>query len=161
MLCALPVMLETETVSLSDAYGRVIAADVKAVMMSPPFDRSPFDGYAFRGEDTAGASRERPVTLSITEEIPAGKASKVEIQPGYAAKILTGAPIPKGPTPLLNTRIRSIPDRGQDFEPAGLIPMLFMPGTISSRYRIAERGTVITASHQGILAARVYRSDGL
>jgi molybdopterin molybdotransferase len=156
MLCALPVMLETETVSLSDAYGRVIAADVKAVMMSPPFDRSPFDGYAFRGEDTAGASRERPVTLSITEEIPAGKASKVEIQPGYAAKILTGAPIPKGANATIKYEdTEYTPTEVKIFEPVRPHTNVIYAGDdIKAGASIAERGMVITASHQGILAGQ-------
>lgn len=156
MLCALPVMLETETVSLSDAYGRVIAADINAVIMSPPFDRSPFDGYAFRGEDTAGASREHPVTLRITEEIPAGKASKAEILPGYAAKILTGAPIPEGANATVkyeNTEFT--PAEVRIFEPVGPHTNVIYAGDdIKAGTRIAERGTVITASHQGILAGQ-------
>ena len=49
-----------EAVSLLHAAGRVLAEDVFASCDVPPFDRSPFDGYAFRAEDTAGASKEHP-----------------------------------------------------------------------------------------------------
>jgi molybdopterin molybdotransferase len=45
---------KTEIVSVSDALRRVLAKEIYAQEMVPPFDRSPFDGYAFRGEDTAG-----------------------------------------------------------------------------------------------------------
>ncbi|NLT13066.1 MAG: molybdopterin molybdotransferase MoeA [Clostridiales bacterium] len=156
MLCALPVMLDTETVGLADAHGRVFAEDVRAAMMSPPFDRSPFDGYAFRGEDTAGASREHPVTLRITEEIPAGKAAEVEILPGYAAKILTGAPIPKGANATVkyeNTEFT--PTEVKLFEPVGAnTDVIYAGDDIKAGARIAEKGTVITASHQGILAGQ-------
>ena len=54
-------IVPTELVPLGDAYGRVLAMDVIAMDDVPSFDRSPLDGYAFRAEDTAGATRENPV----------------------------------------------------------------------------------------------------
>ena len=95
-LYSLPVSPSYETVALSDALSRVAAFDVRAPISVPPFDRSPYDGFAFRGADTAQATRENPVKLRITEEIPAGTQPRNPIPPGFAAKILTGAPIPEG-----------------------------------------------------------------
>lgn len=86
----------TETIPLAEAEGRVLARAVTAVRDVPPFDRSPYDGYAFRAADTAGADRDHPVTLRVLEEIPAGRMWTREVTPGTAAKILTGAPIPPG-----------------------------------------------------------------
>lgn len=37
---------ETETVPLDEADGRIAAGTLSARMDQPPFDRSPFDGYA-------------------------------------------------------------------------------------------------------------------
>ena len=88
--------LGAERVALDDCAGRVLADDLIAAENIPPFDRSPYDGYAFRAQDTQDASREQPVTLAILEEIPAGAVPTREIVPGTAAKILTGAPIPQG-----------------------------------------------------------------
>ena len=88
--------VETERVSLSEAAGRVLAEDLIAADNIPPFDRSPFDGYAFRAADTAQASPEHPVTLTILEEVPAGAVPAKRVTPGTATKILTGAPIPEG-----------------------------------------------------------------
>ena len=96
MLFGQPIVRMKETVSLGDALSRVSSETVRAIIPVPPFDRSPYDGYAFRGEDTLNATRESPVVLKITEEIPAGVAPRFEVKPGLAAKILTGAPIPKG-----------------------------------------------------------------
>ena len=42
--------VDTESVPLADALGRVLAEDMVAEYDIPPFDRSPFDGYALRGE---------------------------------------------------------------------------------------------------------------
>ena len=94
MLLDIPVPLAAEPVPIGEALGRVAAESVKAVIPLPPFDRSPFDGYAFRAEDTAGATEGAPVTLRVLEEIPAGCTPKEVVKPGQAAKILTGAPIP-------------------------------------------------------------------
>lgn len=87
---------ETENVPLAQCYGRVLAKDLIASADVPPFDRSPYDGYAIRTADTIDASRESPVTLSITEEIPAGSVPTIPVTAGTAAKILTGSPVPAG-----------------------------------------------------------------
>ena len=87
---------QMETVPLVEAAGRVLAKDVFAIADVPPFDRSPFDGYAFRAEDTMKACKDHPVTLRILEEIPAGSMWSQLVQPGTATKILTGAPVPPG-----------------------------------------------------------------
>lgn len=88
--------METEQIKLSDALDRVLSRDLKATEALPPFDRSPYDGYAFRGEDTKNATKEKPVELEIIEEVPAGYAPKKKVTKGKAVKILTGAPIPRG-----------------------------------------------------------------
>jgi len=96
LLLNVPVKLDTEIVPIGDSFGRVSAERVIAGIPFPPFDRSPFDGYAFIGKDTASASEATPVTLSVRQEIPAGKIPSEIVTPGHAAKILTGAPIPSG-----------------------------------------------------------------
>lgn len=96
LLLSMARPLETETVPLSCCAGRTLAGDLVAIENIPPFDRSAYDGYAFRGEDTAHASAESPVALRILEEIPAGTLPSRRITQGTAAKILTGAPIPEG-----------------------------------------------------------------
>ena len=88
--------VKTRTVPLTEAADRILAQDIYAEENIPPFDRSPYDGYAFRSEDIRQASPENPVSLSVIEEIPAGHAPQKTIGQGQAAKILTGAPVPKG-----------------------------------------------------------------
>lgn len=88
--------VKTEKVALKNSAGRVLAETIVAEDDVPPFDRSPYDGYAFRAVDSANASKENPVTLKILEEVPAGAVPTKECIEGTATKILTGAPIPKG-----------------------------------------------------------------
>lgn len=89
-------IMETELVDLLQASGRILAKDMVAGFDNPPFDRSPVDGYACKAEDIAGASREKPAVLTVTEEIDAGQYSVREIKPGEAVRIMTGAAIPPG-----------------------------------------------------------------
>ena len=96
MLTALSRPVGTEALPLAACAGRVLARDLIAASDVPPFDRSPFDGYVLRAEDTASASPEAPVTLRILEEIPASAVPRFPITEGTASKILTGAPIPPG-----------------------------------------------------------------
>lgn len=86
----------TERLPLSQCGGRILAQEVLAAEDVPAFDRSPYDGYAFRAADTVSASRETPVTLRVLEEIPAGAVPTQTVTAGTAAKVLTGAPIPEG-----------------------------------------------------------------
>ncbi len=94
--------VETERAPLQEAGGRILAADLNAAEDVPPFDRSAYDGYALRAADAARASKDRPVTLTLTETIAAGTVPRVEVTPGTAAHLMTGAPIPSGADCVIN-----------------------------------------------------------
>jgi molybdopterin molybdotransferase len=83
---------ETETVSLKDARGRVLAADVIAPIDLPPFDNSAVDGYAVRHVDVGAGE----TTLAVTDRLTAGRAAVREIGNAQAIRIFTGAPMPAG-----------------------------------------------------------------
>lgn len=87
---------EKEQIFLADALGRVLAEEICSKENLPPFDRSPYDGYAFRAEDAASASPSHPVVLNIVEEVPAGHWPQRALQKNQASKILTGSPVPTG-----------------------------------------------------------------
>ncbi len=93
--------MDTETLDLQYSFGRILGRSLLAVEAVPPFDRSCFDGYAFRSEDVKDASPDHPITLTITETIPAGSIPTKPVTSGTAAKILTGAPIPEGADAVL------------------------------------------------------------
>jgi molybdopterin molybdotransferase len=84
--------LPAEPVKLADALGRVLAAPVKAGRDQPPFDCSAMDGYAVRAADVSTV----PVTLRVIGVSAAGRAFSGKIGPGEAARIFTGAPLPRG-----------------------------------------------------------------
>jgi len=88
--------LEPERVPILEALGRVLAEDVIADMDIPLHANSAMDGYAVRAADTAGASRQTPNRLRVIGELAAGYVSEMEVTPGTAIRIMTGAPIPLG-----------------------------------------------------------------
>ena len=62
----------TETISLEHTYGRILAEPIIAKHDVPSFDRSPYDGFAVRAEDTAGASGDNRIPFTVIGEIGAG-----------------------------------------------------------------------------------------
>jgi len=82
---------DTETVPTIAATGRVLARAQTSTLDVPPLDNTSMDGYAVRSADCAsGAAR-----LRVAQRIPAGAVGK-PLEPGTAARIFTGAPIPPG-----------------------------------------------------------------
>jgi len=57
--------LETETVSVENAVGRVLAEPVFAMLSSPNFHSAAMDGIAVKAEHTFGASETRPINLVV------------------------------------------------------------------------------------------------
>lgn len=89
--------LPAETVAVTAAAGRVLAAAVNAAIYLPRFDQSALDGYAFRAADTATASADAPVRLVIAQRIAAGPHGPLPLLlPGTCARIFTGAAVPPG-----------------------------------------------------------------
>jgi len=82
-------VLGVERVSLADAAGRVLAEDVVASESLPAFPSSAVDGYAIRAADAG-------TTLRVIGESAAGRPFDGGVEPGTAARILTGGAVPDG-----------------------------------------------------------------
>jgi molybdopterin molybdotransferase len=93
--------LSHETVATEQALGRALAADVTSTLNYPPWDNSAMDGFAVRAGDVAGASTEHPVSLPVSDDIPAGGFPEGSLRPGTAARVMTGAPVPEGATGVI------------------------------------------------------------
>lgn len=87
---------ETESVSLFRSVSRILAESYPAYADQPPFPRSPLDGYAVRGQDTQGASKDSPKILTVIGTIYAGEVFPGAVKEHEAVRITTGAPIPQG-----------------------------------------------------------------
>lgn len=79
-----------DLVSTFQADGRVLAQDLVSELQVPPQDNSSMDGYALRCADLHEGQ-----PLLVSQRIAAGSAGQ-PLEPGTAARIFTGAPIPEG-----------------------------------------------------------------
>ena len=85
--------------TLLDAQGLLLAEEVHADAPLPGFDNAAMDGYAVRAVDLKQASPEHPLVLPVVSDVVAGARSVSGMGPGLCMRIMTGAPIPPGPTP--------------------------------------------------------------
>ncbi len=84
-------LTDTQSLGLHDALGRVLATPVKSGIDVPGWDNSAMDGYALRVADVPAEG----TRLKVSQRIPAGTAPP-PLEPGTAARIFTGAPVPEG-----------------------------------------------------------------
>ena len=102
---------KTERKTLEDCLGLVLSEDVYALLDMPPFSRSAQDGYALCSKDSIGATGENPVKLKVTGKIYAGDHLDVQVRPGEAVRIMTGAMVPVGADCVLR---QEDTDEGED-----------------------------------------------
>jgi len=89
--------VESEIISVSDSFSRVLARDLFAGKDMPGFRRSTMDGYALAAQSTFGASESNPAWLDIAGTILMGEIpDNIDLESGEAVKISTGGMLPKG-----------------------------------------------------------------
>jgi molybdopterin molybdotransferase len=93
--------LPAEQISIWDAAGRVLAADVVSGADVPGFARSMMDGYALQAADTLGATAYNRLRLEIVGQSLPGRPFGGTIKRGQAVRIMTGAPLPAGADAVL------------------------------------------------------------
>ena len=93
--------LTSETLSLNRCYRRTLAQDLTSKVAHPSLDNSALDGYAVRLADTLNATKETPVALNVTGDVPAGSVFGGVVNTGEAVSIYTGAPVPSGADAIL------------------------------------------------------------
>ncbi len=90
--------VETETVPLREARGRILAAPLVAPRDVPPHDNSAVDGYAVFFDDLAAGES---TTLPVGGRAAAGHPLPRAARRGEAVRIFTGAPMPEGADTVL------------------------------------------------------------
>lgn len=87
--------------SLVDAWGLALCEEISSDINLPRFDNAQMDGYAVRSADVAGATQSEPLTLAVVGSVYAGDDSDLQVGPGQAVRIMTGAPVPAGADAVL------------------------------------------------------------
>jgi molybdopterin molybdotransferase len=85
-------VLESESVDVGAALGRVLAEPVVSRREIPPWPNSSMDGYAIRAGDTLAG----PARVRIAGRIAAGALPSRPLEAGETFRIFTGAPLPDG-----------------------------------------------------------------
>lgn len=144
-----------EEVPLKESIGRIAAAAVKSPQDVPPWDRSVLDGYAARWVDVAAASEDSPVRLRVVARIPVDASDPGSIQPGEAAEVATGSPLPRGADVVIPVEYTR--------EEGGFVEIYrgFAAGYgVSVRGEdlklgevVIDKGDIITEYHVGVLAS--------
>lgn len=137
------------------AVGLVLAEDVVATEVVPPFDNTAVDGYAVRASDVTTAN-DQAVELDVVGEIAAGAGPGERVlAAGEAIRIMTGAPIPPGADAVVmvedterlgddRVRVSTSVEIGASVRPAGDD---VRPGDV-----LFTAGTVVTPAVVGVLA---------
>lgn len=148
-------VLGLEKISILDALGRVLGEDIIAERDNPPWDNSAMDGFAVRWEDIRQEHAiQKPVTLAVIEDVPAGKMPSKTVGAGQAIRIMTGAPIPRGADTVLKVedtehtpdtvRVFKTEPRGANVRPQG--------EDVKKGDCIIAKGTRIRPGEAGMLA---------
>jgi molybdopterin molybdotransferase len=140
---------------LTQAYGNVLAEEVRAPGAVPAFDLAAIDGYAARSEDIVGASTARPVRLNVVGDLGAASWRPVRVAPGTCFSVAAGAPLPAAADLVVPpawtdqgmaaVEIRETPKRGHGVRRTG---ELTEAGTA-----LAAPGTYVTPALVAMLAA--------
>jgi molybdopterin molybdotransferase len=85
---------EVESVALTQARGRILAADVTSSRDVPPHDNAAVDGYAVAFDDLNATGETR---LPVHGRVAAGQDLGHAAPRGEAVRVFTGAPMPAGP----------------------------------------------------------------
>jgi molybdopterin molybdotransferase len=139
---------ESETVAMQAALGRVLAENVNSLVDVPPLDNTSMDGYAVRTADTQTPGS----TLKIAQRIPAGSMG-TQLEPGTAARIFTGAPVPPGADAVVMQEDCAIPEGSTDQVQVNIAP--------TSGQWIRRRGEDLTAGKTALTAGTYLRPQEL
>lgn len=133
----------------AQAAGRVLAAEARAVIDLPPFDRTAMDGYAVRAADVAPGAK-----LRVIGDLAAGGGT-LTLEPGTAARISTGAAIPPGADAVLKVEDTEL-DGDTVTATAGVSPGLHVRRRgedVHAGDLLARPGDVLTVPRLSALAA--------
>ena len=139
---------ESETVAMQAALGRVLAENVNSLVDVPPLDNTSMDGYAVRTADTQAPGS----ALKIAQRIPAGSMG-TQLEPGTAARIFTGAPVPPGADAVVMQEDCAIPVGSTDQVQVNIAP--------TSGQWIRRRGEDLTAGKAALAAGTFLRPQEL
>jgi molybdopterin molybdotransferase len=140
-------VLDPVPMRFNQVLGLVLAEEVRAVEPMPPFAAAAVDGFAVVAEDYS------PIRQIVGDQM-AGYRAEVEVRPGTAARVTTGAPIPPGADAMVmvefteerdgQVQIGTTVERGNGIRPIGT--------DVEAGQLVLEAGTVLGPAEIGLLS---------
>ena len=156
-------VLGSETKILLQCLDQVLAEDVRAKFNVPSHDNSAMDGYAVKSESIKGANSKSPKVLRIVGEVPAGSIPTIEVEPGTAMRIMTGAYIPRGADVVVPYEETDEPGRTKAKTPSSQVGIrVSLPAGSNIRRKgediakgqlVLKKGKVLCPADIGVLAS--------
>ncbi len=140
--------LGTESIDFKHSVHRVLSEEIFSDIDMPPFNKSVMDGYACRRKDLKNV-------LDVVEVIPAGVWPKKIIGKNQCAKIMTGAPLPKGAdTVVMVEYTKKVTENQVFFTKECTKSNISLTGEdIKTGEVVLKKGTLIKEKHIPILAS--------
>lgn len=141
--------LPSEVIPLGDAVNRVLAQPLVADRDLPEFPAATMDGFAVIADDVS------PWREILGDQF-AGTIEDIEVTPGTAARIMTGAPLPRGADAVVRVENTEVRDdhvvvhqeqvaSGENIRPVG--------ADLRAGECLVEAGTVLGPAEIGLLAS--------
>lgn len=150
MLTQVTSLVEYETISLTQASGRINAQPINSPINVPPFANSAMDGYAVRIADLTTTA-----ILPIAGKAFAGQPFQGQWPTGSCIRIMTGAPIPAGTEAVImqeqaevkahGVQFSQLPKAGQNVRLAG--------EDIRQNATVLMAGTKLSVAHLSLVAS--------
>lgn len=153
--------LETESVDIENALGRITANDLTANEDIPGFNRSSVDGYAVISSDTFGASESIPAQLQLIGEVKMGEKPPFSLQTGQAAYVPTGGELPENANAVVMIEYAEDFHDGTIFLNKSAAPgnnVVFQGDDVKTGDAVIKAGTHLRPQDIGAIAAMGYRS---
>ncbi len=152
----IPEAAEMETVSLTDALGKVVAEDILSPEDLPAYARSTVDGFAVHAADTYGCSEALPAMVTYAGKVLMGEDEKRVLPKASCMQVPTGGQVPEGADAVV--MVEHSEDLGDQFrymlKPVAPGENVNAKGDDIALGEVAvPKGTLIEPRHTAVLAA--------
>ena len=148
-------IINTEIISIDNAFNRILAEDLIVDKNVPEFNRSPLDGYCFDYKSTIGANENNPKIFDIIETVPCGSVALKKVEDNKTIKVLTGAKLPIGANAVIryedveveNDKIKLYNELKENEN------VILIGEDVKKGEKLLDKGSVIDIGAIGILAS--------
>lgn len=152
--------LRSERLPLPRSARRALAETIVSTVDAPSFDRAMMDGYALQAASVQGASPYNRLPLVVVGESLPGRPFGGTVGRGEAARITTGAPLPRGADAVLPAELTEPIERDSDVADSHS-PRDSDDRPLAHREAICAIGDVAAGKHLGLVGEDLRRGDEL